>query len=137
MNSKKDLSQYRIHLAWETLDTAKMCYEHEKYRDANNRTYYAVFYAIRSVLALEGIDFKRHKDVLAYFNKTYVATWKMPRQIGRRISKLKIIREESDYNDLYVISKTETQEQIESAEYICKEINFYLENFNETANNTN
>lgn len=61
----------------------------------------------------------------------------MPRQIGRRISKLKIIREESDYNDLYVISKTETQEQIESAEYICKEINFYLENLSETVNNTN
>ena len=104
-----------------------MCYDNGKYRDANNRTYYAVFYAIRAVLALEGTDFKRHKDVLAYFNKEYVAEEKLPRQLGKRVSKLKIIREESDYNDLYVISETETKEQIESAEYIYKEIRSYLE----------
>lgn len=77
MNDKKDLSRYRMQLAYETLDTAIMCYEHEKYRDANNRIYYAVFYAIRAILALDGIDFKRHKDVVAYFNKTYIAAEKI------------------------------------------------------------
>lgn len=127
MDNREDLSRYRLSLALETLDTAKMCYDNGKYRDANNRTYYAVFYAIRVVLALEGTDFKRHKDVLAYFNKEYVAEEKLPRQLGKRVSKLKIIREESDYNDLYVISETETKEQIESAEYIYKEIRSYLE----------
>lgn len=126
MDSREDLSRYRLSLAQETLDTAKMCYDYGKYRDANNRTYYAVFYAIRAVLALEGTDFKRHKDVLAYFNKEYVAKEKLPRQLGKCISKLKIIREESDYNDLYVISRTETKEQIESAEYVYKEISSYL-----------
>lgn len=127
MDSREDLSRYRLSLAQETLDTAKMCYEHGKYRDANNRIYYAVFYAIRAVLALEGTDFKRHKDVLAYFNKNYIAKEELPKQLGKRVSKLKIVREESDYNDLYVISEIETKEQIESAEYIYKEISSYLE----------
>ena len=42
------------------------------YRDSINRAFYVVFYAIKAILALEGIDFKRHKDVLAYFNKNYI-----------------------------------------------------------------
>ena len=120
MDNREDLSRYRLSLALETLDTAKMCYDNGKYRDANNRTYYAVFYAIRAVLALEGTDFKRHKDVLAYFNKEYVAEEKLPRQLGKRVSKLKIIREESDYNDLYVISETETKTKLLTLKHLQK-----------------
>ena len=31
-----------------------------------------LFHSIKAVLSLEPIDFKRHKDVIAYFNKNYV-----------------------------------------------------------------
>lgn len=37
------------------------------------------FYAIKAVLALKDIDFKRHKDVVAYFNRHYVATELIPK----------------------------------------------------------
>ena len=62
MNDKKeDLCIYRIRNAVETLGVAVLCY-------SINRSYYAAFYAIKAVLALEEIDFKRHKDAVAYFN---------------------------------------------------------------------
>ena len=125
MDNREDLSRYRLSLALETLDTAKMCYDNGKYRDANNRTYYAVFYAIRAVLALEGTDFKRHKDVLAYFNKEYVATGVFPRMIGRNIGILKQIREDSDYDDFYLATKSEALEQIETAENLIAMIDVY------------
>ncbi|MCD8018072.1 MAG: HEPN domain-containing protein [Clostridiales bacterium] len=35
-------------------------------RDLINRSYYAAFYDIKAVHALETVDFKRHKDVMAY-----------------------------------------------------------------------
>lgn len=53
---------------------AKLCLENRFFRDCIKRSYYVIFYAIKSVLALERTDFKRHKDVGAYFNKTYVAS---------------------------------------------------------------
>ena len=54
MNDKKeDLCIYRIRNAVETLGVA--------------------------VLALEEIDLKRHKDAVAYFNKTYIAKEIFPR----------------------------------------------------------
>lgn len=59
--------------ALETLDTAKLCLDNKKYKDTINRCYYAAFYAIKAVLALEEKDFKRHKDAVAYFNQNYVA----------------------------------------------------------------
>ena len=64
MNNKaRDLCLYRMQNAKETLDTANLCMEHKHYKDTINRCYYAAFYAIKAVLALEEKDFKRHKDV--------------------------------------------------------------------------
>ena len=71
-NKIVDLCKYRMNNAKDTLDTAKLCMEHQHYRDTVNRCYYAAFYAVKAVLALEEIDFKRHKDAIAHFNKNYV-----------------------------------------------------------------
>ncbi len=38
------------------------------YKAANNRAYYSIFHSIRAILALEPIDFKRHKDVKLHKN---------------------------------------------------------------------
>lgn len=59
-------AQYRLERAKQALNTAENNFrELRDYTAANNRAYYAIFYAIRAVLALEAKDFKRHKDVIA------------------------------------------------------------------------
>lgn len=122
-----ELSKYRYSLAEETLRNAVMCMENGFYRDCINRSY-AVFYAIKAVLALENVDFKRHKDVVAYFNKEYVATEIFSKDIGRRLARLKNKREESDYDDFFVVSKEEARQQLETVEYTIPLIRQYLEN---------
>lgn len=57
------------------------------------------------MLATEGTDFKRHKDVIAYFNKNYVATEKFEKAMGRMLATLQQKREASDYDDFYIASK--------------------------------
>ena len=85
-----------------------------------------MFYAIKAVLALGTVDFKRHKDVVAHFNKEYVATEKFPRELGRKIGNLKQIREESDYDDFYIASKEEAEDQIKTAELVLQSVKEYL-----------
>jgi uncharacterized protein (UPF0332 family) len=68
----RDLTLYRLSLSKETLENAKLCLDNKFYRDCINRSYYAAFYAVKAVLAVESIDFKRHKDAVGYFNKQYV-----------------------------------------------------------------
>ncbi len=58
---QKDLCDYRLSQSEDSLKAAKISYESALYKDSINRSYYASFYAIKAVLALEGIDFKRHK----------------------------------------------------------------------------
>lgn len=125
-NKEIHLSVYRINNAVDTLDTAKLCMEHKRYKDAINRCYYAAFYAVKAILALEEIDFKRHKDAVAYFNQHYVATEIFDREIGKRLGRLKRKREESDYDDFYVASFDEAKEQYESAELIVKNVQTFL-----------
>lgn len=125
-NKEIHLCMYRINNAVDTLDTAKLCMEHKRYKDAINRCYYAAFYAVKSILALEEIDFKRHKDAVAYFNQHYVATEIFDREIGKRLGRLKRKREASDYDDFYVASFDEAKEQYESAELIVKNVQTFL-----------
>ena len=121
-----DIAKYKIECAKDELDTAKIVLEAQKYKAANNRVYYACFHAITEVLALEPIAFKKHKDTLAYFNKNYVRTEIFPREIGRKISKLEIIRHKSDYDDFYLASKEEAVEQVTTAETLIDMIEKYV-----------
>lgn len=67
MSEKKvDLCIYRMRSAIETLGVSALCLESQHYKDSINRSYYAAFYAVKAVLALEEVDFKRHKDAVAY-----------------------------------------------------------------------
>ena len=122
-----DLSRYRLQEAKDTLKVAERCLQDGFYKDSINRSYYATFYCIKAVLALGTIDFKRHKDVMAYFNKKYVATEIFPRELGRRLGTLKQLREKSDYDDFYIASKAQAEEQFETAKNALDQIEDYLD----------
>lgn len=105
----ESFAKYRIEKAEETLKSAKLLYDNNDFTGANNRAYYAIFYAIRAVLALEEIDFKRHKDVIAYFNQHYINKEIFPKKIGKKIAQAQRVREDSDYDDKYEPSAEKTR----------------------------
>ena len=121
-----DLAMYRLERARVEQQTAELLYKENKLLAANNRAYYSIFYAIRSILATERIDFKKHKDVLAYFNKNYVRTEIFPRQIGRKIVLASKVREDSDYDEEYTPSFETTSLQIETAKELIELVEKYL-----------
>lgn len=81
---------------------------------------------VKAALAMEGTDFKRHKDVVAYFNKNYVATEIFEKKLGRMLSNLQQTRETSDYDDFFIASKEDAETQCESAEKIIEAVRKYL-----------
>lgn len=122
---QKDLCDYRISQAEDSLKAAKISYENGLFKDSINRSYYASFYAIKAVLALEGIDFKRHKDAIGYFNKSYVATDKFSRVLGRKMGMLKQLREKSDYDDFFLAGKKDAEIQLETAGLMVSAVKRY------------
>ena len=124
---QKNLSNYRIAEAEDSLKVADRCFQDGFYKDSINRSYYSAFYCIKAVLALGTIDFKRHKDVMAYFNKEYVAKEIFPREIGRKLGTLQRVREKSDYDDFYIASREKAEEQFQTAELVIGEVKKYLD----------
>lgn len=59
-HERKALSQARLEHAIECLSAARNLLETENYKSAANRSYYAVFHAMRVVLAFDETDMKHH-----------------------------------------------------------------------------
>lgn len=123
----KDLAKYKIERAKEEVDTAKLLFDNQKLKAANNRAYYSIYYALTAVLCLEPIAFKKHKDTIGYFNKNYVHTGKFPREIGKAIAKAAKVRHASDYDEFYIASKDEALKQIQTADMLITAVSDYIE----------
>ncbi|MBR6637277.1 MAG: HEPN domain-containing protein [Lachnospiraceae bacterium] len=121
----KDLVLHRIETAKSDIKSAQILLDAEEYRSSNNRAYYGIYHAISAIHALDGNAYKKHKDALANFNKEYVKTDIFPRTIGRRISEAAEIRHASDYDDFYIATKAEAEEQIATAMELLRLVQNY------------
>lgn len=121
-----ELSKYRYQKAIEDLETAVENYQENRLRAANNRAYYSIFHALRSVLALENFDSKKHSGIISEFRKRHVKNGDFSKEISDRIETASIVRNASDYDDIYVVSRKETLEQIESAIITTNAVREYL-----------
>lgn len=110
-----DLSRYRLEKSETMLAAAQRDFGEGDYASANNRAYYCVFHAMRAVLALDGVDFKKHSAVIARFTQDYLKTDLLPRGYGKLISNASLIRNRSDYEDFYICSVEDTKRLVDGA----------------------
>ena len=125
--SVKDLSDIRYERAEEMLVAAKKNYEQDELKTALNRSYYAIFHAMRSVNCLDGYDSSKHSGVISHFNQSILKTGKMDPIFSDTIKKASYCREKSDYDDFYVVSRKDAKEQIEKAEEFLKAVREYID----------
>ena len=127
--TKKTYIKYRLATAEENLESAKILYDNNQLKAAANRAYYCVFHSMRAVLAVEGVDFKHHSGVIAYFRKEYIKTGIFPKNLSTIIQTTSMVRESSDYDDFYLISRDDAKKQIDDAETFYKEIKKYITDY--------
>ena len=125
-SSIKELSKYRYECAEEALQDAEIMFDNGRFKNALNRAYYAVFYALRAVNALDGFDSSKHSGVIAHFNQTYVKTGIFKKEISRIIKLASEKREQADYLDFFIASKEDAEQQIQRAKIFLKTIKEYL-----------
>lgn len=123
----KDYARYRISRAKEDLDAAHLLFEAGKYRIANNRAYYAIFHAMRAVLVFDDFDSSKHSGIIAEFRRRYIKEGIFPTRVSKMIGEAFTIRNASDYDDMFIASKTDTEEQITNAEYVYKLLYEYIQ----------
>ncbi len=124
---KIELSKRRIELAHERMNTAGILLDAGDYKSVANRLYYAIFSAMRAVLALDGFDSKKHSGIIARFRQSYIKTGTFSTEMSKIIDDLEVIREDSDYDDFYIISKEDVMLQYQRAEFFVSEVERYLQ----------
>ena len=84
------------------------------------------FHAMRSAFALENKDFAKHSGVSANFRKEVIKTGVFDVVFSDMIKSAFHVRNNSGYDDFYVVSKTDVEEQIQNAEKFCAAMKEYL-----------
>ena len=123
-----NLIKYRLDSAEEKLESAKLLLDAGTYRDSIGRSYYSIFTVVRAVLANDKVDFSKHAGVIAYFQKEYIKTGKFDVKYSRYLQTAFQIRNSCDYDDFFIASKQDAEEQYSRAAEFYTEVNNYLSN---------
>lgn len=126
-----DLSRYRLNRAREDLTASRIDLDNHQFAASMNRSYYAIFHAIRAVNSLEGFDSRKHAGVIAYFNQAFLKTGKISnsRKMSEIIKDSRRFREKSDYEDFFVAARDDAEEQLQNAVLFVENITAFLERF--------
>lgn len=121
-----NLAKHRLKTAEEKLEASRLLLSGGLFKDSIGRSYYAIFSATRAVLALESKDFSKHAGVIACFQKDYVKKGVFDKQYSKIIMEAFQIRNKSDYDDYYVVSKSDAEDQLEKAKLFYQEMKRYI-----------
>ncbi len=125
--SIKDLSRYWYERSSEELENAKAMLETGKYKLALNRSYYSIFHGMRAVNVLDEFDSSKHSGVIAHFNQYHVKTGDFSKEASKIIRTSSEMREHADYEDFFVASRQDAEEQVQKAQTFHEFITNYLQ----------
>ena len=118
--------RYRMDMAKDKLRSAKILLDSESYKDSISRSYYAMFTAVRAILAVDEVDFKKHAGVISYFQREYIKNGKFDKRYSKYLSNAFKIRNDTDYADFYIVKRQDAEEQYERAVELLKVIEEFL-----------
>ena len=110
MESCLEESQRWMTKAHSSLTAAKKLWEESLFAESISRSYYAMFYAAKALLLLDGIDVSKHSAVTAAFGREYAKTGKIDPRYHRMLLDGFEWRQKSDY-DVYWLATRERAEK--------------------------
>ena len=122
MESHGDLVLYRLQRARQTLEDARILANAGRWNPCVNRLYYACFYAVSALLLQNGLSSSKHTGVRSLFNRHYVRTGKVPKELAPIYNDLFERRHEGDYMDFVDFEEAQVRPWIGRAEQFIDHI---------------
>ncbi len=97
------------------MHSAQILLQDGDWDDSIGRSYYAVFMAARVLLALKGLDSKKHSGVMALFNRHFVKDGPLDKDAYQILRQAKAKREKADYEDYVSFDKEDAVSQLAKA----------------------
>ncbi len=139
-SSHSDIARYRYDKALLILKEGRDAFALKNYGNAVSRSYYAIFTAMRALLAMKGLDSKTHSGVFALFNQHFVKENLLPKGFGKLARDAKDIHERADYEDFVIVTRESAADSLEKADSFLKKVEpvlreLLLANSNQKKNN--
>jgi len=116
----EDLVLYRMARADEAMEDARILAMAGRWNACVNRLYYACFYAVSALLVRDGLSSSKHAGVRSLFNKQYVRTGKVPKDLARIYNDLFERRQEGDYIDFVSFQESQVLPWIAKADELIR-----------------
>lgn len=123
----RDLISYRLARANETMEDALILANAGRWNACVNRLYYSCFYVVSALLVRHGLSSSKHTGVRSLFNKHYVKTGKVPKDLARIYNDLFERRQEGDYIDFVRFQESQVLPWISEAEQLIEHITSLVE----------
>lgn len=116
----RDLVNYRLERAKDTLDDARILAEKSKWNSAINRLYYAAYYAITALLLHSDLRATTHNGTKSLFSEHFIKTGVFSQEVGKMYSQLFTWRQKGDYTDLFDFTQEGVNPYFEPVEKLIK-----------------
>jgi uncharacterized protein (UPF0332 family) len=127
VDAKNALITYRMERAQESIEAAQLMLDNGMLTSAMNRVYYAMFYAVQSILITKNASFSKHGQVKGYFNKEFIHKGIFSVQFGKIYNKAFEYRQKFDYVDFEVPTIDLINEFVNHAKVFVQETKLFLE----------
>ncbi len=94
-----ELAKYRLEKAQNTLTDAQKYFADATAESTINRIYYAMFYAVNALLLTKELAAAKHSGVRALFNREFINTGLVERDLGKFYAEMFDRRQKGDYRD--------------------------------------
>jgi uncharacterized protein (UPF0332 family) len=115
------LIRYRLEQSDQTVLEAEYLIAKGYYRGAVNRIYYSCFYILSALAIKYEFTTSKHNQLIGWFNKTFIATNILPKEISQFVLKAYNKRIKGDYEPVDNLNNEEVQMLLsELKEFILK-----------------
>ncbi|MCB0072695.1 MAG: HEPN domain-containing protein [Caldilineaceae bacterium] len=122
----RDLLQYRMEQAYETLLEAEILMDASALRGTMNRAYYAMFYAVLALLATKQLGTSKHSGAISLFDREYVKTGIFPREFSKALHLAFDQRQIHDYGEMIELDALIVEQAVANARVFVDQVQAYL-----------
>jgi uncharacterized protein len=124
---RRALVRHRMSRSDEAWDDARLAAENLRLHNAVNRCYYAMFYQVSALALLDGFSSSKHKQLLGWFNQTYIATQLLDVRLKDTLMYASDSRDEGDYQDWKTFTVDEVARLCSKTDEFVTELKAYIE----------
>ena len=117
---------YRLEQAADALRVGRLALDAGAPRDAANRAYYAMFYAVLALLCLRGERPSRHTHAIGLFDLRFVKEHLFDKEFSAWLHEAFDLRQRADYREMVVVPPERAQEVLDMAAKFLEETRAFI-----------